>query len=63
MDEVAEETGATRNQLVYYWLMHSNPQAIPLVASTTDEQFEEAMGTLELELTEEQMKKLTEAKY
>lgn len=63
LDEVAEETGATRNQLVYYWLMHSNPQAIPLVASTTDEQFEEAMGTLELELTEEQMKKLTEAKY
>ena len=36
LDEVASEAGATRNQVVYSWLMNGNPAAIPLVASTTD---------------------------
>ena len=63
MDEVVEETGATRNQLVYYWLMNSNPPSIPLVTATTDEQFEEAMGTLKLDLNEQQMQKMIEAGF
>jgi len=62
LDEVASEAGATRNQVVYYWLMDAEPNAIPLVASTTDEQFAEALGAMNLRLTDEQMKRLTEAK-
>lgn len=63
LDEITAETGATRNQLVYYWLMNREPNAIPLIAATTDEQFEEAVGSLELDLSEEKIKIMTEAKF
>ncbi|RAK07179.1 aryl-alcohol dehydrogenase-like predicted oxidoreductase [Halanaerobium saccharolyticum] len=63
LDEIAEETGATRNQLVYYWLMNRDPEAIPLIAATTDEQFKEAIGSLELDLSEDMMKAMTETKF
>lgn len=62
LDGVAEETGATRNQLVYYWLMNADPPSIPLLAFSTKEQFNEAMGTFKIKLSEEQMKRLTEAR-
>lgn len=62
LDEVATEAGATRNQVVYHWLMNGSPSAIPLVASTTDAQFEEALGSLHISLSDEQMKRLTEAR-
>jgi len=63
LDEIAAETGATRNQLVYYWLMDRDPNAIPLIAATTDEQFEEAIGSLELDLSQEMIKAMTEARF
>lgn len=63
LDEIAAETGATRNQLVYYWLMNREPAAIPLVAATTDEQFEEAVESLELDLDDEVINLMTEAKF
>lgn len=63
LDEIVAETGATRNQLVYYWLMHRDPDAIPLIAATTDEQFEEAIGSLELDLSQEMIKAMTEARF
>lgn len=62
LDEVATESGATRNQVVYYWLMNGTPSAIPLVASSTDAQFEEALGSLHISLSDAQMKRLTEAR-
>lgn len=63
LDKIAAETGATRNQLVYYWLMNRDPAAIPLIAATTDEQFEEAVGSLELDLDDEVIKLMTETKF
>ncbi len=63
LDEIARETGATKNQLVYYYLMHADPPAIPLVASSTADQFNEALGTLDLQLAAEQMKRLSQARF
>jgi len=63
LDEIVAEIGATRNQLVYYWLMNREPEAIPLVAATTDDQFEEALGSLELNLSEDMIKAMTESRF
>ncbi|OHE64290.1 MAG: hypothetical protein A2Z99_21715 [Treponema sp. GWB1_62_6] len=62
LSEVAAEIGATKNQVVYAWLMRGTPAAIPLVASTTDSQFGEAMGSLSIDLTADQMKRLSDAR-
>lgn len=61
LNQVARETGFTKVQLVYYWLMHQDPAAVPLVTTTSDRQFEEAMGTLEISLTAQQMERLNTA--
>jgi len=55
---VAEEVGATANQVVYAWMMQSDPPVIPLVGASTIEQLEENLGVLEVTLTAEQMKHL-----
>lgn len=60
LKEIADETGATPNQLVYYWLLHS-ASSIPLVAASTDAQFAEALGTLQLQLSEGQLNRLSSA--
>ena len=62
LEDVAAETGATKNQLVYYWMLHSTPAAIPLVACSTSSQFEEAIGALSLDLTTEQFERLDKAR-
>ena len=36
--DVADEVGATANQVVYAWMMQSDPPAIPLMAASTDGQ-------------------------
>ena len=43
---VAEESGISPNQLVYYWLMHSDPPAIPLLSASNAAQFAEDIATL-----------------
>lgn len=47
--DISKETGISPTQLVYYWLMHSNPSAVPLVAASTAEQFQEAAGALSVD--------------
>ncbi len=63
LDEISKETGATKNQLVYAWLLNSNPMSIPLIASTTDEQFTEAIGSLNVEISQEQIDKMSSAGF
>ena len=55
---VAEEVGATANQVVYAWLAQGDPPVIPLVGASTVEQLEENLGALEVKLSREQMKHL-----
>ncbi|MFI7445004.1 aldo/keto reductase [Nonomuraea indica] len=59
--EVAQETGATVNQVVLAWLMGGEIQVIPLVGASSVEQLEESLAAVELELTEEQRAKLDAA--
>lgn len=61
LDQVARETGYSKVQIVYYWLMHQDPAAIPLVTTTNMAQFEEAMGTLKIQLSKEQLDFLSAA--
>lgn len=61
LEQVTAETGYSKVQIIYYWLMHHQPNAIPLVTTTNDRQFAEAMGTLDITLSEAPMKLLSEA--
>ena len=58
---VAGEIGATVNQVVYAWMMQSDPPVIPLTSPSTDEQAEENLGALEVTLSAEQMDRLNSA--
>jgi len=59
--EVAEETGATINQVVLAWMIDHEVPAIPLVGASSLAQLEESLGALDLELTAEQRAKLDAA--
>ncbi|MEU8540785.1 aldo/keto reductase [Streptomyces sp. NPDC048717] len=56
--EVAAETGATVNQVVLSWLMGGAVPVVPLIGASSLAQLEENLGAVDLELTEEQRKKL-----
>ena len=60
LNDVARETGATVNQVIYSWMIQSDPAIIPLTAPTTESQLEENLGALAFTLTGEQMKRLDE---
>ena len=61
LNAVAEEVGATANQVVYAWMLQSNPPVIPLVGASTVEQMHENLGALEIELSADQMARLNDA--
>jgi aryl-alcohol dehydrogenase-like predicted oxidoreductase len=56
--EVAEETGATPNQVVLAWLLRGTPPVIPLIGASSEEQLAENLGALEVELSAEQLERL-----
>jgi aryl-alcohol dehydrogenase-like predicted oxidoreductase len=58
LTDIAEETGATVNQVLYAWMLAGNPVAIPLIAPTTMAQMEENLGALEVTLSPDQMTRL-----
>ena len=55
---MAEEVGATANQVVLAWMIRSDPPVMPLVAASTVEQMRENLGALDIELSAEQMARL-----
>ncbi len=61
LNTVAEELGASPNQVVLAWMLQSDPPVLPVVGVSKSEQLTENLGSLELKLTEEQMKRLNEA--
>ncbi|MEV2278771.1 aldo/keto reductase [Nocardiopsis sp. NPDC049922] len=61
LDEVAAETGATRNQVVLAWLMDSEPAVVPLVGVSTMAQLDEAIEATDLTLTRDQWERLATA--
>ena len=58
---VAQETGATANQVVLAWMLQSDPPVIPLVAVSKPEHLAENLGALEVTLSDEQMARLNGA--
>ena len=62
LHEVRCELGCPANQLVYAWLLQSDPPAIPLVASSNRAQLEESLAAVKITLSEEQLHRLSEAK-
>ncbi|WBC14237.1 aldo/keto reductase [Micromonospora sp. WMMA1998] len=59
---VADETGATVNQVVLAWLMGGDLPAIPLVGCSSVAQLDEALGAVDLELATEQRARLDAAR-
>jgi aryl-alcohol dehydrogenase-like predicted oxidoreductase len=59
LHQVTEEVGATANQVVYAWMLQGSPTILPLVAASSTEQMAENLGTLDVQLSSEQMARLT----
>lgn len=60
LKEVSHQSGISPIQLVYYWMMHSDPAILPLMSSSTPEQFAEDIGALSVDASA-WMEKLNEA--
>lgn len=63
LEQVAKETGATGTQIVYSWMLRSDPSVMPIVAASTSAQFQEALDALDLKLSEDQMDRLNSAGF
>jgi aryl-alcohol dehydrogenase-like predicted oxidoreductase len=59
--DVANETGATLNQVVLAWLIGGEIPVIPLVGASSTAQLDESLAAVDLDLTPEQRAKLDEA--
>lgn len=49
LKQMSQESGISVNQLVYYWIMNSDPKAIPLMAPSNHLQFKEAIDALNID--------------
>ncbi|MFK8214077.1 aldo/keto reductase [Haloferax volcanii] len=62
LDAVAEEVDATPAQTALAWLMHRDGVTAPIVGARTVEQLTENLEAATIDLTDEQVDRLTEAK-
>jgi len=58
LQEIAQEKGATVNQIILAWMLHSDPVVLPLIAASTREQLAENLQALEISLSREDMQRL-----
>jgi aryl-alcohol dehydrogenase-like predicted oxidoreductase len=61
LDEVAAEAGATQAQVALAWIAAQPGIAAPIASATSVEQLEELLGVLTLELSKEQLERLSAA--
>jgi aryl-alcohol dehydrogenase-like predicted oxidoreductase len=61
MDAVAADTGASLAQIALAWLIAQPGVSAPIASATRVEQIEELLGAMTLELSKEQLDRLTEA--
>jgi len=61
LERVAEETGATANQVVLSWMIGGDLPVIPLVGASSVGQLDESLDAVDLKLTPEQRATLDEA--
>ncbi|HUX21547.1 MAG TPA: aldo/keto reductase [Spirochaetia bacterium] len=58
---VASSRGATVNQVVLAWLLQSDPVSIPVIAASTQEQLAELLASDRVELTSDELHRLSSA--
>ncbi|HYW41632.1 MAG TPA: aldo/keto reductase [Bryobacteraceae bacterium] len=58
---VADEIGATMNQVVIAWMLQSDPPAVPIIAGSRPEQILENIGGTNVSISGDQMKRLDSA--
>lgn len=58
---VAEQTGATVNQVILAWMLQSDPPIVPLTGPGNPDHLRENLGALDVHLSAEQMQYLNEA--
>lgn len=61
LKSVAEELGATLNQVVIAWLLQSDPPVLPIIAGSRPDQVRENLAALDIRLSGEQMQRLDTA--
>ena len=61
LHEVAQELGATVNQVILAWMMHRQPPLLPVFSAGNPKQMQENLGALNITITTEQMTKLNQA--
>ena len=61
MDQVADETGATLAQIALAWLIAQDGVTAPIASATSVKQLEDLLPAMELELSKEQLDRLTDA--
>jgi aryl-alcohol dehydrogenase-like predicted oxidoreductase len=59
VEEVAKEKGVTAAQIALAWLLHKGVNA-PIIGATKVEHLEEAVGSLDVQLSDDDMKRLEE---
>ncbi|MFC7203342.1 aldo/keto reductase [Haloferax namakaokahaiae] len=62
LDEVADEVDASPAQTALAWLMHRDGVTAPIVGARTVEQLEENLAAATIDLSDEQVERLTESK-
>ena len=60
LNSTAREIGITPVQLVYAWMLNSEPTVLPIVAASTGEQFREALFAFNIKLDKDTIKKLND---
>lgn len=61
LNEVAQATGATANQVVLAWMLQSDPPVIPTVGMSKPDQLKEILGALDVTLGSDQLVTLSDA--
>ena len=61
LDSVSEETGATQGQVALAWLAAQEGVTAPLASATSIDQLEDLLGVLTLDLSADQLERLTSA--
>ncbi len=59
--EVADEAGATPNQVVLGWMMRTQPVVVPITAASSVDQLSENLGALDVKLNDDQRTRLSQA--
>jgi aryl-alcohol dehydrogenase-like predicted oxidoreductase len=61
LNRIAKEHSVTGTQLAIDWVLHQGADIVPLLGSRTREQLREAMGAQHLNLSPDDLRRITEA--